>query len=120
MIPKTYTHNRVKEARIVDKAHLRIVAGLPCSVRGCGPGGHAHHRLQTKSRKQFGKSHDTEVVPLCLVHHTELHTKLGSDTKFEEVHDLDFEEISTTLAGVTSSPLARGAVSPNAAPHKET
>lgn len=97
MITKNYSHNRVKETRLVDKKFLTFVNSQPCCVNGCSKGGPAHHRLNTDSRRRFGKSHDREVVPLCVYHHAILHAKMGTDQEFEETHELDFEEVSARM-----------------------
>ena len=81
MISKDYSHNRVKEARIVDDLYRLWIRTLPCAVRGCNRlDVDAHHPINSRfdSRKRFGKAHDTECQPLCRTHHAELHDKIAT------------------------------------------
>jgi len=95
MLNKDYSHNRVKEARIIDKPYREWIRTLPCSVRGCNDR-HMddHHPISSRfeSRKRFGKAHDTETQPLCRPHHTELHDRTGSEPEFEKKYGLDFKK----------------------------
>ena len=60
------------ERRLRDKDHLRRVAELPCLVCSCQPS-HAHH-LRFAQRRGLGqKVSDEYVVPLCALHHGDLH-----------------------------------------------
>ena len=75
--------------RLVDKQHLLYVTTLPCMICRAGfltHGGpvQAHHLLKPASgRRGFGlKANDNEVVPLCMFHHAQLHTKFGNEQKF--------------------------------------
>jgi hypothetical protein len=73
--------------RFRDKAHIKFVASQPCLVCGrkpCDP-----HHLRFAQVKAFGrKVSDEFTVPLCRLHHRELHrarneagwwSKLGVD-----------------------------------------
>lgn len=75
--------------RIQDKEHLLRVKNLPCMICKAGFYTHdrvvqAHHLLRpTSGMRGFGlKAHDSEVVPLCMFHHAQLHTKFGNEHKF--------------------------------------
>lgn len=104
MLDKDYSHNRVKEARIVDDLYRLWIKTLPCAVRGCNRlDVDAHHPISTewdeeadeprfKSRFQFGKAHDKKCQPLCRGHHAELHDKIGDERKFENKYGLDFKK----------------------------
>jgi hypothetical protein len=58
------------ERCIRDKEHLKRVAELPCLICSRQPS-HAHH-LRFAQRRGLSKS-DEYVVPLCALHHGELH-----------------------------------------------
>jgi ERF superfamily len=61
-----------KARRIRDKAHLRFVAKQPCVVCGRLPSD-PHHLRFAQSRGLGLKASDEFTVPLCRVHHRELH-----------------------------------------------
>ena len=58
--------------RIRDKSHLRHVATLPCLVCQTVPS-HAHHLTFAQPRGLALKVSDEFVVPLCAVHHNDVH-----------------------------------------------
>ena len=58
--------------RVRDKDHLRHVAILPCLVCEEIPS-HAHHLTFAQPRGLGLKVSDEFVVPLCAIHHNELH-----------------------------------------------
>lgn len=58
--------------RLRDKAHLRFVAKQPCLVCGRKPSD-PHHVRFAQSRGLALKVSDEFTVPLCRVHHRELH-----------------------------------------------
>lgn len=96
MIPKAPKHKRIKAGRIIDKEYLEFCASFPCCVCSYWEV-QAHHRLKTKSRQQYGKSHDTESVPLCFKHHSEVHDKDGDEYKFMKRHNVDFAAVNDNL-----------------------
>ena len=60
------------QRRYRDKAHLRTVSGMPCLVCGEEPS-HAHHLKFAQSHGLAQKVSDEFVVPLCALHHDDLH-----------------------------------------------
>jgi len=58
--------------RVRDKDHLRHVATLPCLICEQFPS-HAHHVTFAQPRGLGLKVSDELVVPLCAIHHNELH-----------------------------------------------
>jgi DNA recombination protein Rad52 len=58
--------------RIRCKEHLRYVATQPCVICGRSPS-HAHHVRYAQSRGIGLKVSDEFVVPLCAIHHRQLH-----------------------------------------------
>lgn len=75
--------------RIVDKKHLRYVSTLPCFITRAGFMSckgliQVHHLLKPSDGKRgWGlKAGDDQVIPLCMFHHAQLHTKFGNEYKF--------------------------------------
>ena len=64
----------VKLRRSRDKDHLRFIANQPCTVCGRQPC-EAHHIRHAQPRALSRKVSDEFTVPLCRVHHRELHQK---------------------------------------------
>jgi hypothetical protein len=60
------------ERRIRDKMYLKQVSGLPCTICGRQPS-HAHHLRFAQPRGLSQKVSDEYVVPLCGLHHGDLH-----------------------------------------------
>jgi len=60
------------ERRLRDKRHLRRVGELPCAVCNRQPT-HAHHVRYAQARGMGQKVSDEYVVPLCALHHGDLH-----------------------------------------------
>jgi hypothetical protein len=60
------------QRRFRDKAHLRTVSGIPCLICDHEPC-HAHHLKFAQSHGLAQKVSDEFVVPLCALHHEELH-----------------------------------------------
>ena len=58
--------------RFRDKAHLRHVATLPCLICQTTPS-HPHHLTFAQPRGLALKVSDEFVVPLCAIHHNEVH-----------------------------------------------
>lgn len=61
-----------EERRFRDKAHLQYVASHPCLICGRAPA-HAHHLTFAQKRGLAIKVSDEFTVPLCAVHHDEVH-----------------------------------------------
>jgi hypothetical protein len=58
--------------RLRDKAHLRFVASQPCLL--CGRHPSDPHHLRFAQPKAMGlKASDEFTVPLCRIHHREIH-----------------------------------------------
>jgi len=65
---------RSEVQRLRDPNHLRHVAGLGCLVCGRKPS-HAHHLRFAQPRALGRKVSDEFTVPLCNLHHREVHTR---------------------------------------------
>jgi DNA recombination protein Rad52 len=75
------------QRRYRDKAHLRTVSGMPCLVCGQEPS-HAHHLKFAQSHGLAQKVSDEFVVPLCALHHDELH-RAGAERDWWREKGLD-------------------------------
>jgi ERF superfamily len=69
----------VKVRRSRDKDHLRFIAVQPCTVCGRQPC-EAHHIRYAQPRALGRKVSDEFTVPLCRVHHRELHLQANEHT----------------------------------------
>jgi hypothetical protein len=83
------------ERRLRDKAHLRRVAELPCLVCNRQPS-HAHHLRFAQRRGLSQKVSDEYVVPLCALHHGDLH-RSSSEQKWWARQQIDPVTISLVL-----------------------
>jgi DNA recombination protein Rad52 len=68
------------ERRFRDKAHLRLVGARPCLICDRQPC-HAHHLKFAQARGLSQKVSDEFTVPLCVIHHNELH-RAASETEW--------------------------------------
>ena len=75
------------EKRIRDKDHLRAVAQMPCLVCNRQPA-HAHHLKFAQRRGTSQKVSDEYVVPLCALHHGDLHRASREEAWWQQ-HDID-------------------------------
>lgn len=73
--------------RIRSKEHLRYVATQPCVVCGRAPS-HAHHLRHAQPRGLALKVSDEFTVPLCAVHHDEIHRTTKEEAWWRE-RDID-------------------------------
>ena len=91
----------MKKHRFKSKAHLSWVHELGCTInnKDCRSPLQAHHLLKpwVGGRGMSMKADDRNVIPLCLFHHMELHTKYGNEDKFFD-HYSDNPDYGRTLA----------------------
>jgi DNA recombination protein Rad52 len=73
--------------RIRDKNHLRFVASQNCLVCGRNPS-QAHHILFAQPRAMSRKVSDEWTVPLCVIHHRNLHD-CGGEQKWWAQQNID-------------------------------
>jgi DNA recombination protein Rad52 len=83
------------EKRLRDKQHLRRVAALPCLICNRQPS-HPHHLRFAQKRGLGQKVSDEFVVPLCALHHGELH-RSQSETDWWKKRNVDPLPISSEL-----------------------
>jgi Rad52/22 family double-strand break repair protein len=73
--------------RLRSKEHLRFVARQPCLICGRTPS-QAHHIRYAQSRGLALKVSDEFTVPLCAIHHTEIHAT-GDERRWWQEHKID-------------------------------
>jgi DNA recombination protein Rad52 len=70
--------------RIRDREHLKYVANQPCLVCGRQPA-QAHHLTFAQPRARGVKTSDEWTVPLCALHHRELHDRGDERAYWEDI-----------------------------------
>jgi hypothetical protein len=73
--------------RLRDKAHLKYVALQPCLICGRSPAD-AHHLRFTQPRAMGLKVSDEFTVPLCRIHHRDVHNH-GDEVAWWERRAID-------------------------------
>ena len=81
--------------RIRCKEHLRFVASQPCLICGRSPS-HAHHVRYAQSRGLSLKVSDEFTVPLCAIHHHNIHTT-GKEREWWQERNIDPLEVANAL-----------------------
>jgi len=81
--------------RIRCKEHLRFVASQPCLVCGRSPS-HAHHVRYAQSRGLSLKVSDEFTVPLCAIHHRNIHTT-GKEKEWWQERNIDPLKVADVL-----------------------
>ena len=81
--------------RVRSKDHLRFVANQPCLICGRSPS-HAHHVRFAQSRGLSLKVSDEFTVPLCAIHHHNIHTT-GKEREWWEERNIDPLEVANAL-----------------------
>ena len=88
-----------KPVREHDRNHLRFVARRPCLVCGrspCDP----HHIKFAEQRAMGRKVSDRFTVPICRLHHRELHRR-GNEREWWQTHGIDPLAIAARLWAMT-------------------
>jgi hypothetical protein len=81
--------------RIRCKEHLRFVASQPCLICGRSPS-HAHHLRYAQSKGLSLKVSDEFTVPLCAIHHHNIHNT-GREQEWWEKRKIDPLAIASQL-----------------------
>lgn len=84
-----------KPVRERDRNHLRFVASQPCLVCGRAPSD-AHHLKFAERRAMGRKVSDRFTVPICRLHHRELHRR-GDERLWWEKQGIDPLPIAASL-----------------------
>ena len=84
-----------KPVRERDRHHLRFVASRPCLVCGRAPSD-AHHLKFAEQRAMGRKVSDRFTVPICRLHHRELHRR-GDERIWWEQNGIDPLPIAASL-----------------------
>jgi len=92
--------------RIRDREHLRYVASQPCLVCGRQPT-QAHHLTFAQPRARGLKTSDEWTVPLCNLHHRELHGR-GDERAYWEDKRIDADGAARELWEERGLHLAEG------------
>jgi hypothetical protein len=88
--------------RLRDKTHLLRVGSLPCLICGRQPS-HAHHLRFAQPHGLSQKVSDEFVVPLCFLHHRELHAA-GSERDWWHRQGLEPLSVAARLWAERSEP----------------
>lgn len=81
--------------RIRDKEHLGFVRAQPCVICGRTPS-QAHHILYAQLRSLGRKVSDEWTIPLCAIHHRQLHDD-GNEQRWWEQKNVDPQIIAQGL-----------------------
>ena len=81
--------------RVRSKKHLRFVASQPCLICGRSPS-HAHHVRYAQANGLSLKVSDEFTVPLCAIHHRQIHT-IGKEREWWQEHNIDPLKIASGL-----------------------
>jgi hypothetical protein len=84
-----------KPVRERDREHLKFVASQPCLICGRTPSD-AHHIKFAEQRAMGRKVSDRYTVPICRLHHRELHRK-GNERAWWEKQEIDPLPVATGL-----------------------
>jgi hypothetical protein len=84
-----------KPVRDRDRDHLRFVAAQPCLVCGRTPSD-PHHIKSAEQRAMGRKVSDRFTVPICRLHHRELHRR-GNERAWWESQGIDPLAVAATL-----------------------
>jgi hypothetical protein len=93
--PADATHAKIDKSvltfgeprRLRDKSHLKFVAAQPCLICGRSPAD-AHHLRFTQPRAMGLKVSDEFTVPLCRIHHRDVHSH-GDEVAWWERRAID-------------------------------
>jgi hypothetical protein len=96
-----------KPVRERDRNHLRFVASQPCLVCGRGPSD-AHHIKFAEQRAMGRKVSDKFTVPICRLHHRELHRR-GDERAWWETKGIDPLPLAAALWDRTHAVASAGA-----------
>jgi len=88
-----------KPVRERDREHLRFVASQPCLVCGRVPSD-AHHVKFAEQRAMGRKVSDKFTVPVCRLHHRDLHRR-GDERTWWAEHEIDPLIVAADLWGQT-------------------
>jgi Rad52/22 family double-strand break repair protein len=102
-LPPTPTRSKIDKSvltisepkRIRCKEHLRFVASQPCLICGRSPS-HAHHIRYAQSRGLALKVSDEFTVPLCAIHHHQIHAT-GKEREWWEERNIDPLKVAMSL-----------------------
>jgi len=103
-----------KPVRERDRNHLRFVASRPCLICGRAPSD-AHHLKFVEQRAMGRKVSDKFTVPICRLHHRELHRR-GDEHIWWETQGIDPLPVAATLWETTHAIDSRRSSDPGGRP----
>jgi hypothetical protein len=92
-----------KPVRERDREHLRFVASQPCLICGRTPSD-PHHVKYAEQRAMSRKVSDKFTVPVCRLHHRELHRR-GDERAWWANHEIEPLTTAARLWGQTRTPV---------------
>jgi hypothetical protein len=92
-----------KPVRERDREHLKFVSSQPCLLCGRTPSD-AHHLKFAEQRAMGRKVSDRFTVPICRLHHRELHRR-GNERAWWQSQAIDPLPAAATLWGKTHAPV---------------
>jgi hypothetical protein len=105
-----------KPVRERDREHLRFIASRPCLVCGRTPSD-AHHVKFAEQRAMGRKVSDKFTVPICRLHHRELHRR-GDERSWWAEHEIDPLIVAANLWGQTRKTTSDAGASEDRRPAK--
>jgi hypothetical protein len=96
--PEEFLRSNVKRHRLRSQSHLSKVRGMPCVICGKLPSDPHHLRSVGHPHGAAIKNGDDFTIPLCRVHHEELHI-FGSEKLFLDLHGIDALSILAEIKG---------------------
>ena len=90
-----------------SKEHLRFVASQPCLICGRSPS-HAHHVRYAQSRGLSLKVSDEFTVPLCAIHHHQIHTT-GKEREWWQERNIDPLKVASRSLATKPQAISRSA-----------
>ena len=85
----------ISEPKRTSKEYLHFVASQPCLICGRTPS-HAHHIRYAQTRGLSLKVSDEFTVPLCAIHHHDIHTT-GNERAWWQERNIDPLNVAAAL-----------------------
>ncbi len=76
----------MNKVRFRSKKYMRFIGSKPCLI--CGNHSDAHHLTFAEHRAKSIKNGDNWCVPLCRIHHMQLHEFAGGEETFWAINGI--------------------------------
>ncbi len=95
--PKTSSRRQAPRlGRVRSPKHMGLIGGMACCICGRRPA-QVHHLIAGPEPKARGlKAGDNWTIPLCVIHHTELHAN-GDERGYLRQHAVDGQALAAEL-----------------------